>query len=130
MVARRDDNERKGDGMKLGRGARALVSIMVATTALSACTDGGSRPRSASARPAGDGGSEKAAPVRYARDPYPSTYHAYPGVPTLVRNVTIFDGEGARIDNGQALIADGKIVAVGDLDNAPEVHHGNAVRHG
>ena len=105
--------------MKLGRGARALVSIMVATTALSACTDGGSRPRSASARPAGEGGTEKAAPVRYARDPYPSTYHAYPGVPTLLRNVTVFDGEGRRIDGGSVLFADGKVVAVGTALEAP-----------
>ncbi len=45
-------------------------------------------------------------------DPYPSTYVRYPGVPTLVRNATIFDGEGGRIDNGSVLLAEGKIVGV------------------
>ena len=54
-----------------------------------------------------------------AADPYPSTYRAFPGTPTLVTNVTIFDGEGGRIDNGQALFADGKVVAVGQRVEAP-----------
>ena len=83
---------------------------------LSACANGNDRPQTASSR---DTGGDAVAARRYARDPFPSTYRAYPGVPTLVRNVTIFDGEGARIDNGQALIADGKIVAVGSSIDAP-----------
>ncbi|PZQ62119.1 MAG: amidohydrolase [Sphingomonas taxi] len=62
---------------------------------------------------------KKAPPVRYARDPYPSTYHAYPGVPTLVRDVTIFDGEGQRIEHGAVLFADGKVVALGASLEAP-----------
>lgn len=45
-------------------------------------------------------------------NPYPSTYKPYPGVPTLVRNVTIYDGEGGRIEHGSVLFADGKIVSV------------------
>jgi len=49
----------------------------------------------------------------YNHDPFPSTYHPYPGVPTLVTNVTIYDGEGGRIDHGAVLFADGKIVQVG-----------------
>jgi imidazolonepropionase-like amidohydrolase len=61
----------------------------------------------------------KAPPVLYDRDPYPSTYRPYPGVPTLVRHVTIFDGLGGRIDDGAALFADGKIVAVGKDIAAP-----------
>ncbi len=46
-------------------------------------------------------------------DPYPSTYKAYPGSPTVIRNVTVFDGEGGRIDNGVVLFKDGKIVGTG-----------------
>ncbi|AGH48168.1 amidohydrolase [Sphingomonas sp. MM-1] len=53
-------------------------------------------------------------------DPFPSTYHAYPGVPTLVTNVTIYDGEGGRIENGQVLFADGKVVAIGQTVDAPQ----------
>ncbi len=45
-------------------------------------------------------------------NPYPSTYKPYPGVPTLVRNVTIYDGEGGRVEHGSVLFADGKIVSV------------------
>ena len=41
-------------------------------------------------------------------NPYPSTYKPYPGVPTLVRNVTVYDGEGGRIEHGSVLFADGK----------------------
>jgi imidazolonepropionase-like amidohydrolase len=64
--------------------------------------------------------SEKKAPPRpYSRNPYPSTYRAYPGVPTLITNVTIFDGEGGRIDNGSILFADGKVVELGANLAAP-----------
>ncbi len=45
-------------------------------------------------------------------DPYPSTYKPYPGVPTAIRNVTIYDGEGARFDQGTILFRDGKVEAV------------------
>ncbi|KQN27004.1 amidohydrolase [Sphingomonas sp. Leaf33] len=55
----------------------------------------------------------------YDRNPFPSTYRPYPGVPTVVRNVTVYDGEGGRIENGQVLFADGKIVAVGQSVEAP-----------
>ncbi|HEX8446953.1 MAG TPA: amidohydrolase [Sphingomonas sp.] len=55
----------------------------------------------------------------FDHDPYPSTYHPYPGVPTLVTNVTIYDGEGGRIDGGSVLFADGKIVALGQTVAAP-----------
>jgi imidazolonepropionase-like amidohydrolase len=61
----------------------------------------------------------KAPPERFSRDPFPSTYRAYPGVPTLVTNVTIFDGEGGRIENGSVLFAEGKIVALGASVDAP-----------
>jgi len=52
-------------------------------------------------------------------DPYPSTYRAYPGVPTLVTNVTIYDGEGGRIERGSVLFSEGKIVALGQDVAAP-----------
>jgi imidazolonepropionase-like amidohydrolase len=55
----------------------------------------------------------------YSHNPFPSTYKPYPGVPTLVRNVTVFDGEGGRIDHGAVLFADGKVVAVAQDIPAP-----------
>ena len=49
--------------------------------------------------------------------PFPSTYKAYPNVATAIRNVTIFDGEGARIDNGVVFMSGGKISSVGGADS-------------
>ena len=55
----------------------------------------------------------KAPPIRINEDPYPSTYQRYPGVPTVIRHATVFDGEGRRFDNGTVVFADGAIQAVG-----------------
>jgi imidazolonepropionase-like amidohydrolase len=54
----------------------------------------------------------------FDHDPFPSTYHAYPGVPTALVGATVYDGEGGRIDNGTVLLADGKVTAVGGPDLA------------
>ncbi len=56
---------------------------------------------------------KKAAPVRFNEDPYPSTYTAYPGVPTVIRNATVLDGEGGRIEGGTVIFAGGLLQAVG-----------------
>jgi imidazolonepropionase-like amidohydrolase len=89
---------------------------MVAVVALLAgCASDGQHPASASAKPSKGPGAGKG----YSHDPFPSTYKPYPGTPTLVTHVTIFDGEGARIDDGSALFADGKIVRVGQTIAAP-----------
>ncbi|HNW17445.1 MAG TPA: amidohydrolase, partial [Sphingorhabdus lacus] len=52
-------------------------------------------------------------PVEKAPAPFPSTYKAYPGVATAIRNVTIYDGEGGKIDNGVVFFAGDKIQSVG-----------------
>ena len=91
------------------------VLIIGTVLALAGCAESGSRARSSSAEPA-TSGPATSGPGRgkgYSHDPFPSTYRAYPGAPTLVTNVTIFDGEGGRIDNGSILFRDGKIVEVG-----------------
>jgi len=92
------------------RTRRVLLSAALLALPLSACATAKDKPATTA---------KKAPPVRYARNPYPSTYHAYPGTPTLVRNVTVFDGEGGRIDGGAVLFADGKVVAVGQTLDAP-----------
>ena len=93
------------------------IATVAVTALLTGCaTDGGGRPKSASASPI------KPAPGEgkgYAHDPYPSTYKRYPGVPTLVTHVTIFDGEGGKIEDGSALFNHGKIVSVGQSIEAP-----------
>jgi imidazolonepropionase-like amidohydrolase len=55
----------------------------------------------------------KAPPIRINEDPYPSTYQRYPGVPTVIRHATVFDGDGRRFDNGTVIFANGAIEAVG-----------------
>ena len=62
----------------------------LAAALLAGCADN-RRPATASS------GGQASPPVTYSHDPFPSTYRTYPGVPTLVRNVTIYDGEGGRI---------------------------------
>ena len=59
-----------------------------------------------------------AAAIQINEDPYPSTYAPYPGVPTVIRGATIFDGEGGRIDGGTIVLADGAIQAIGGPDLA------------
>jgi imidazolonepropionase-like amidohydrolase len=50
--------------------------------------------------------------INFDKNPYPSTYKAFPGAPTLIRNATVFDGEGKRFDNASVEFRDGKVVAV------------------
>jgi imidazolonepropionase-like amidohydrolase len=86
------------------------ILILGALAGLAGCSASGSNARTASSDPA------PAAPGKgkgYDHDPFPSTYHRYPGAPTMLTNVTIFDGEGGRIDHGAVLFRDGKVVAIG-----------------
>jgi imidazolonepropionase-like amidohydrolase len=63
----------------------------------------------------------KAEPAKIAppTDPYPSTYAAPSSPPTLIRGATILTGVGTRIDNGDVLIVNGRIEAVGQGLTAP-----------
>ena len=56
---------------------------------------------------------KKAAAIAINEDPYPSTYQRYPGAVTVIRGATIFDGEGAQIDDGTIVLADGVVQALG-----------------
>ncbi|HEX4738614.1 MAG TPA: amidohydrolase [Allosphingosinicella sp.] len=55
-------------------------------------------------------------PRTYNHDPYPSTYHRYPGVLTAITGGTVYDGEGGRIENGTIILADGVVQAIGGPD--------------
>ncbi|MDB5674197.1 MAG: amidohydrolase, partial [Sphingomonas bacterium] len=94
-----------------------MVLALAGAMLLAGCAEDGGHPQGASTTAAK--GTAPGMGKGYSHDPYPSTYHAYPGVPTLVTNATIFDGEGGRIDGGSALFADGKIVAIGQTVAAP-----------
>ncbi len=90
--------------------------LAVAFVALALAGCGDTKPKSASAAPPP---SAPRVPAPWTTDPFPSTYHAYPGVPTLVTNVTVLDGEGGRIENGAVLFSGGKVVQVGQSITAP-----------
>lgn len=61
----------------------------------------------------------QATPAPSTPTPYTSTYRAPASGPTLIRGATILTGTGTRIDNGDVLIVDGKISAVGTQLSAP-----------
>ncbi len=50
--------------------------------------------------------------VSFNKNPYPSTYKPYPGQPVLITGATVYDGKGGRIERGQVLLKDGKVMAV------------------
>jgi imidazolonepropionase-like amidohydrolase len=85
-------------------------SILAAPLALMACSNA-EGPKTVSATPA-------VKPTEKAPAPFPSTYKAYPGVATAIRNVTLYDGEGGKIDNGVVFMSGGKISSVGGPDTA------------
>jgi imidazolonepropionase-like amidohydrolase len=90
---------------------RALLALVAGGSLLAGCTASAADTNSASATtPVKSGKSDKIA--------FPSTYKAYPSVPTAVTGVTIFDGEGGRIDNGTLFMAGGKITSVGGPETA------------
>jgi imidazolonepropionase-like amidohydrolase len=85
-------------------------AYLVLPLALMACSNA-EGPKTVSATPA-------SAPAEKAPAPFPSTYKAYPGVATAIRNVTVYDGEGGKIDNGVVFMTGGKISSVGGPDTA------------
>ncbi len=94
-----------------------LLGVAALALLLAGCAD--DHPKSASSGKGATAGSGPRVALPWRGDPYPSTYRAYPGVPTLVTNVTVFDGEGGRIEGGSVLFADGKVVAVGKTVATP-----------
>ena len=53
---------------------------------------------------------------------YPSTYSPLPSEATLITNATILTGSGQRLDDASLLIANGKIVFVGEGDAPADVN--------
>src|SRR6478752_2464172 len=54
-------------------------------------------------------------------DPYPSTYHAVPSAPVIIRGATVLTGTGERLEDTDVLLRNGRIAAIGhDLDAPPE----------
>ena len=79
---------------------RAVASALATAFLVTGCAGTGPKPAPAPR-------------VAINPDPYPSTYARYPGVPTVIRHATVFDGEGAQVNDGTIVFADGAIQAVG-----------------
>lgn len=54
----------------------------------------------------------RSAPANPA-DPYPSTYRPLPSGPVVLTGATVLDGAGARLEDADVVMANGKIVAIG-----------------
>ena len=68
----------------------------------------------------GGGGSDSSAEKSWITDPFPSTYERYPSAPTFINNATVLDGKGGKYTVGDVLMADGKIVQIGENLIPPE----------
>lgn len=86
---------------------RALFALLAVAAA--GCAQAGARPASAP--------SAQAAAVPQV--PFPSTYTPFPSQPTLIRGGMVMTAAGEVIPNGQVLLVDGKIAAVGATVDAP-----------
>ena len=87
--------------------AAAIAALLLAGCASTAARDN---------PPANDA---KAA-ASFTDDPYPSTYVRTAAPPVLVTGATVLTGDGARLDDADVLMQDGRIVAVGQGLSAPE----------
>lgn len=85
---------------------RSALALVLGSLAACASTGSDAPPKSASA-------SSTPGPSTAPENPYPSTYKPYPGVPTVIRNATILDGEGGKIERGVVFLSGGKITAIG-----------------
>ena len=63
--------------------------------------------------------SAPATPAPAVPAPYPSTYVAPAAVPVLIRGAVVLTGTGARLDNTDVLLANGRVSAVGPSLTAP-----------
>jgi hypothetical protein len=90
----------------LGFGSLGALALLLAGCAT---TGGGSSGAASSGPPpaALQGGAPE------AESAVASTYRPWPGVPTVITNVTIFDGKGGRIDGGAVRFENGKVAAIG-----------------
>ncbi|QIK80951.1 amidohydrolase [Lysobacter sp. HDW10] len=89
------------------------VAAAAACTLLAACTHTPTKPSTAKATKS----------FNFAEDPYPSTYAALPSRSVLIRHATVLTGTGERIDDGDVLLRNGQVAAVGHDLAVPDDAH-------
>ncbi|MFT6267325.1 MAG: imidazolonepropionase-like amidohydrolase [Alphaproteobacteria bacterium] len=82
---------------------KLVVSLLVSSILLSACSD--------------DKSSEQV--TRDKKNPFPSTYQRIESAPVVITNVTILDGIGNKIEEGEILLEEGKISEFGSSVSVP-----------
>ena len=91
-------------------------AALLAAGLLTACS-GGENSEDGAETTAATGDGEA---VEINLDPYPSTYSPLPSETTLLTGATIFNGVGGEIENGDILIENGRIAAIGQGLEVPE----------
>jgi len=64
--------------------------------------------------------SDAAEAIEINRNPYPSTYTAYPSTTTLIKDAMVLDGIGGEIAGGDVLLVDGKVSEIAEEIAAPD----------
>lgn len=90
---------------------KGLLAVVAAGALMAGCAATAAETETASVSASGAGKNP-------SKIPFPSTYKAYPSGNIAITGVTIFDGEGGRIDNGVITMSAGKIESVGGPDSA------------
>ncbi|MEO1553305.1 MAG: amidohydrolase [Pseudomonadota bacterium] len=98
------DSQVAGSGMK-----HLLFSIASAALLVAGCGSG-----------EGDRSDDTTDTVVIDRNPFPSTYVAYPSTATLIKDATLLDGIGGEITSGDVLLVDGKVAELGEEVEAPD----------
>src|SRR3954451_23484410 len=93
----------RGGVLRMRSGASGMRALMLAIAAVGL--------NAAPARP--PHGHRGPGPLEAASDPYPSTYKPAPSSPVVLVGATILDGAGQRIDNGEVVLSNGKVQAIG-----------------
>jgi imidazolonepropionase-like amidohydrolase len=106
----------------------ALAAALLSAPLLAGCAS------TAATRGTAPDASADAKASSFIDDPYPSTYQAIASQPVLITGATLLTGTGARIDDADVLMRDGRIEAIGrDLDAGDAIRvdgHGKWVTPG
>src|SRR5215471_18593511 len=99
-----------------------LILIAAAFGCATAAPNGGARetkpPETANASAAPATAPDSTA-TEFPPDPFPSTYVRLPSRTTVIRHAHVYTGAGDEIADGDVLMRDGKIAAVGAALEAP-----------
>jgi len=98
------------------RSARAAAAAGI--LALVGCASSPPRTETAADKPPASAENPPSA-VEFPPDPFPSTYSPLPSTTTIIRHAHVYTGAGDEVADGDVLMRDGKIAAVGTSLPAP-----------